>query len=88
VQRGRILRKSAKERIMSAVLNKAVADAIIGDAQEARWVASTAAGQLAGARETMLAGDLDDADAAIRRAETAMRIIADAMGTIIRNATR
>jgi len=73
---------------MSAVFTTAVADSIVGEAQEVRWVASTAASQLATARDEMLAGDLDDADAAMRRAEMAMRIIAGAMASIIRNASR
>jgi hypothetical protein len=66
----------------------AIADSIVGEAQDARWIASTAASQLTTARYEMLAGDLDDADAAMRRAETAMRMIADSMAAIIRNANR
>lgn len=73
---------------MSELLRRATADAIVGEAQDARWMASTAASQLASARYEMLAGDLDDADAAMKRAETAMRIIADSMDAIIRRTNR
>jgi hypothetical protein len=73
---------------MSAEITTVVADTIVGDAQDARWVASTAASQLAGARAAMLAGDLDDADAAIRRVEIALQILRMDMSTIIRRANR
>ena len=81
-------RKSAKEIKMSAEITTAVADSIVGDAQDARWVASTAASQLAGVRYAILAGDLDDADAAIRRVEIALQILRMDMSTIIRRANR
>jgi hypothetical protein len=73
---------------MDKTLRAAVADSIVGEAQDARWIASTAANQLTSARYEMLAGDLDDADAAMRRAEMAMRMIADSMAAIIRTANR
>jgi len=59
---------------------------IIGDAQEARWLAGVATSQVAIAQETMLAGDLDDAASAMRRAAVAMRMVAETMANIIRNA--
>jgi hypothetical protein len=69
-------------------MESAILNITRGEAQESRWLAGIATDQLKGAQDAMLAGDLDDAAAAIRRAVTALGMIANSQTAILKRTDR
>ena len=59
-----------------------------GEAQESRWLAGVATDQLKGAQYALAMGDLDDAASAIRRATTALGMIANSQTAILKRTDR